>query len=77
MPLVGSRSSQQDSVLDVDGNELVEPLTDGLLLLRYQFGLRGQPLIEGAVGNGATRAGLIPAAHRFRSARHAAPPGDS
>jgi hypothetical protein len=41
--------------LDVDGNGTVEPLYDGLLLLRYGFGFRGQALTKGVLGVGATR----------------------
>jgi hypothetical protein len=41
--------------LDVDGNGEHEALSDGLLLLRYLFGLRGDALITGAVGQGCTR----------------------
>jgi hypothetical protein len=35
--------------IDVDGDGQVEALTDGLLILRYRFGLRGDVLIAGAV----------------------------
>ena len=42
-------------LLDVDGNGQCDALTDGLMLIRYFFGLRGNPLIAGAVGTGATR----------------------
>ena len=41
--------------LDVDGNGSNDALTDGLLIIRYLFGLRGTALISGAVGSGATR----------------------
>jgi hypothetical protein len=41
--------------LDVDGNGTVDALTDGLMLIRYLFGLRGQALISGAIGKAATR----------------------
>jgi len=41
--------------LDVDGNGLVEPLADGLLVLRFLFGFSGDTLITGAVGAGCTR----------------------
>jgi hypothetical protein len=41
--------------LDVDGNGLIEPLTDGLLTLRYMFGFRGVPLVIGAVDDNCTR----------------------
>jgi hypothetical protein len=40
---------------DVDGNGVVDPLTDGLLGLRYFFGFTGAALITGAVGPGCTR----------------------
>ena len=35
--------------LDIDGNGQADALTDGLLLIRYLFGLRGPALIAGAV----------------------------
>jgi hypothetical protein len=50
--------AQRFSVLvdfDVDGNGVVEPLTDALLALRYTFGFRGATLIAGAVGANCTR----------------------
>lgn len=34
--------------LDIDGNGTADALTDGLLILRYMFGLRGDSLIAGA-----------------------------
>jgi phosphoheptose isomerase len=40
---------------DIDGNGVVAPLTDGLLVLRYLFGFRDGTLITGAVGAGCTR----------------------
>jgi hypothetical protein len=40
---------------DIDGNEQVDALTDGLLTIRYLFGIRGEPLINGAVGDGCSR----------------------
>ena len=42
--------------IDVDGNGERDALTDGLLALRYLFGFTDTTLIEGAVGNNATRA---------------------
>ena len=41
--------------LDVDGNGVTQPLTDGLLILRYLFGFSGSTLTTGAVGGGCTR----------------------
>jgi glucose/arabinose dehydrogenase len=43
------------SSLDVDGNMEVDGLTDGLLIVRYLLGLRGQALVQDALGAGATR----------------------
>lgn len=42
-------------ILDIDGNGQVDALTDGLLALRYMFGLRGASLIGNAIGSGASR----------------------
>ena len=47
--------TEGDLELDIDGNGKAEPLTDGLLLIRYLFGLEGDSLIKGAIGSGATR----------------------
>ena len=44
-----------DPELDIDGNGKSEPLTDGLLLIRYLFGFSGDALISGAIGSGAER----------------------
>jgi hypothetical protein len=46
---------REPATLDVDGNGTIEPLTDGLLLLRYLFGFTGATLTTGAVGGGCTR----------------------
>jgi len=40
---------------DIDGNNTIDPLTDGLLLLRAMFGVTGTAATSGAVGAGATR----------------------
>ena len=42
-------------LLDIDGNGRVDALTDGLLLQRYLFGLRGETLLANAVGPNARR----------------------
>ena len=49
-------SQLSTSIGDIDGNGNADALTDGLLLLRYLFGFRGDTLINGAVASGATRA---------------------
>lgn len=38
------------SSLDIDDNRSIDALTDGILVLRYMFGIRGAALIGGAVG---------------------------
>ena len=41
--------------LDIDGNGTTDALTDGALAIRYLFGLRDLPLINNAIGLGASR----------------------
>ena len=41
--------------LDIDGDGQVQALTDGLLILRYLFGLTGTALTNGVIGVEATR----------------------
>lgn len=45
----------QPRLFDVDGNGRIDGLTDGLILIRYMFGIRGAALTSGAIGVGATR----------------------
>ncbi|MBK8740974.1 MAG: hypothetical protein IPM02_16250 [Betaproteobacteria bacterium] len=52
---LAASSSVATPVLDIDDNGARDALTDGLLVLRYLFGMRGAPLIAGAVGGGAQR----------------------
>lgn len=42
--------------LDIDDNGAVDALTDGMLILRYMFGLRGAALVTGAVAADARAA---------------------
>ena len=44
------------AAFDVDDNKNSDALTDGLMILRYMFGLRGAALVNGAIGSGANRA---------------------
>jgi hypothetical protein len=41
--------------LDVDGDGTLDPLTDGILILRFLFGFRGNALTSGAVGSECVR----------------------
>ena len=43
------------TLADIDGNGDVSALTDGLLALRYLFGLTGDALISGVIASDATR----------------------
>lgn len=45
--------------LDIDGDGNVDALTDGLLIVRYLLGVRGDALLAGAVAVGATRTTVI------------------
>jgi hypothetical protein len=51
-------ATSSDSFADIDGSDNVDALTDGLILLRYLFGLRGDSLINAAVANGASRSSV-------------------
>jgi hypothetical protein len=42
-------------VFDIDGDGDSDPLSDGLLMLRFMFGFNGQALVAGAVRPGCTR----------------------
>jgi hypothetical protein len=53
--------------LDVDNNGTVDALTDGMLILRYMFGLRGDALITGAIGAGASPASATAIELRIQS----------
>ena len=44
-----------EGLLDADGNGTSEGLTDGILILRYLFGITGSGLTNGALGAGAVR----------------------
>ena len=41
--------------LDIDGDGRADALTDGLLLVRYLFGLRGPALVQSGVASNARR----------------------
>jgi hypothetical protein len=53
---VGNYFTDIRPFLDIDGNGQADASTDGLLIIRYLFGLRGASLIAGAVGPNAIRA---------------------
>ena len=45
----------QEFSLDVDGNGNADALSDGIILLRYLFGIRGEALTQDVLGPNATR----------------------
>jgi hypothetical protein len=47
------------SFADIDGSGNVDALTDGLLLLRYMFNLKGDSLIDGAISDSADRTSAV------------------
>ena len=52
---IESRIAMLGDLADIDGNGEIDALTDGLLTLRYLFGLEGDTLINGVVAGDATR----------------------
>jgi len=50
------RLDRRNEHFDIDGDGESKALTDGLLILRYLFGFRGEALISNAVALNATRA---------------------
>ena len=52
---IESRIATLGDLADIDGNGTIDALTDGLLTLRYLFGLQGDTLINGVVASDATR----------------------
>ncbi|MBC6480547.1 MAG: cadherin repeat domain-containing protein [Hormoscilla sp. GM7CHS1pb] len=43
------------STQDIDGNGVIDVLTDGIIVIRYILGFSGETLIKGASGEGASR----------------------
>jgi len=52
---IQARIETLGDLADIDGNGDIDALTDGLLTLRYLFGLQGDTLINGVVSSNATR----------------------
>jgi Ca2+-binding RTX toxin-like protein len=46
-------------IFDIDGNGELDPLTDGLLVLRHLFGFSGSSLTDGAIADGAERSDVV------------------
>ena len=42
--------SSLGTLLDIDGNGAINPATDGLLIMRFMLGLRGDALVADALG---------------------------
>jgi hypothetical protein len=49
-----ARIDMLGDLVDIDGNGTVDALTDGLVILRYLFGLRDDVLISGVIASDAT-----------------------
>ncbi|MEO8137197.1 MAG: N-acetylgalactosamine 6-sulfatase (GALNS), partial [Betaproteobacteria bacterium] len=54
-PAIEAYLNEIRTAIDVDGNAQTDALTDGLLIIRHLFGLRGAALIQNAVSAGAPR----------------------
>ena len=53
--VITQRLNEHLSVMDIDDDGTTQALSDGLLLIRYLFGFRGDSLVEGATDQGANR----------------------
>ena len=51
---ISSRLDNLGNLVDIDGNGQIDALTDGLLILKYLFGLRGDVLIDGVIASNAS-----------------------
>jgi 1,4-alpha-glucan branching enzyme len=65
--ILASLETAKGSFGDIDGNGVVDALTDGILLIRSLFGFSGDALISGAVGD-STTAGAVGDATRTTAA---------
>ena len=52
---IGTYLTDVTPKFDIDGNGKADALTDGVLIIRYLFGMTGAPLINKAIGQGAIR----------------------
>ena len=52
---VGARVEKSEMIFDIDGNGSVDALTDGLIFLRYAFGIRNSGLINDVIDPNASR----------------------
>ena len=56
---IQARISNLGFSVDIDNNGDVDALTDGLIILRYLFGLRGDVLVAGVVSSTGQRADIV------------------
>lgn len=52
---IQTRIDSISEYIDIDNNGAHDALTDGLIILRYLFGLRSNPLVSGAISPNASR----------------------
>lgn len=52
---VATNVEQAASLADIDNSGTLDALTDGLIFLRYAFGIRGDSLLSGAISSDANR----------------------
>jgi hypothetical protein len=51
---IATRIDMLGDLVDIDGNGQADALTDGLVILRYLFGVRDDVLVDGVVALNAT-----------------------
>jgi hypothetical protein len=53
-PTPSATPNGEAPLVDIDGDNDVEPLSDALLVMRWDFGFTGVALVDGAVDSGCT-----------------------
>ena len=73
---IQARITELGNIADIDNNTEIDALTDGLLILRYLFGLQAEVLIDGVVSDNSRRstAGEIENYLRRLTATNSSPP---
>jgi hypothetical protein len=64
---IEARLTNMLPLLDVDQNGRADSSTDGLVILRFLLGFRGDTLVIGAIGNGARRIDPVEIANHLQS----------
>ena len=56
---IESRIANLGNIIDIDGNGNIDALTDGLIILRYLFGIRGETMLSGVTATDSVRSTVV------------------